>query len=316
MVQEVGKRKAMLRLREGPWGGEGVPAAFFMHFGPEFHRGDVAVRRHEEFFRFTGMDLAKVQLELPFPACPVERPGDWERLPALDEAFFAPQLEVVKGIVAAVGQEAVVVLTLYSPFMIAGRMGGGNSLAAHLVEDPAAVARGFEIIVEGLGRFGRACLAAGLDGFYHSTQGGESGRFRSPETFERWIKPADLALLSAIGEGCRFNVLHVCDYHRDQVGGYGDLGVFEDYPGHVVCCPDEGLGTAGIARRFGRPVLGGMDRLGPLATGTEDQIRAEARKALAEAPDRFILGADCTVPNDTPWENLRAAVDEAHNWRG
>jgi hypothetical protein len=25
-----------------------------------------------------------------------------------------------------------------------------------------------------------------------------------------------------------------------------------------------------------------------------------------------VLAADCTVPSDTPWENLRAAVDAAH----
>jgi hypothetical protein len=32
------------------------------------------------------------------------------------------------------------------------------------------------------------------------------------------------------------------------------------------------------------------------------------------APDRFILAADCTVPGDTPWENLRAAIEEAHHF--
>jgi uroporphyrinogen decarboxylase len=61
--------------------------------------------------------------------------------------------------------------------------------------------------------------------------------------------------------------------------------------------------------------MGGIDRKGPLATGSEEDARRVAREVLAEAPDQFILGADCTVPGTTPWENLRAAIDEAHRAR-
>jgi len=31
-----------------------------------------------------------------------------------------------------------------------------------------------------------------------------------------------------------------------------------------------------------------------------------------EAPECFILAANCTVPGDTPWDNLQAAIDVAH----
>ena len=61
--------------------------------------------------------------------------------------------------------------------------------------------------------------------------------------------------------------------------------------------------------------MGGLDRKGVLATGTEEQVRTAARAALASGPDGFMLGADCTVPPNTPWENLRAAIDEAHKGR-
>jgi uroporphyrinogen decarboxylase len=37
---------------------------------------------------------------------------------------------------------------------------------------------------------------------------------------------------------------------------------------------------------------------------------------LEEAPDRFILAADCTVPSETPWENLKTAIAAAHEDRG
>jgi uroporphyrinogen decarboxylase len=58
--------------------------------------------------------------------------------------------------------------------------------------------------------------------------------------------------------------------------------------------------------------MGGMERLGTLATGTPEQVRAEAESVLQSAPERFMLAADCTVPADTSWDNLKAAVDAAH----
>ncbi len=70
-----------------------------------------------------------------------------------------------------------------------------------------------------------------------------------------------------------------------------------------------------VARLFNRPFMGGLERLGTIARGSPDEIRKAARAALKDAPERFVLGADCTVPPDTPWENLRIAVETAHEYR-
>ena len=61
--------------------------------------------------------------------------------------------------------------------------------------------------------------------------------------------------------------------------------------------------------------MGGMERLKTIATGTPEQVKQEAEAVLAEAPERFILGADCTVPSETPWDNLKAAIDTAHAYK-
>jgi uroporphyrinogen-III decarboxylase len=52
-----------------------------------------------------------------------------------------------------------------------------------------------------------------------------------------------------------------------------------------------------------------------IATGNEQAIRQAVGDVLAEAPERFILAADCTVPSDTPWEHLKTAIDTAHQYR-
>ena len=49
-----------------------------------------------------------------------------------------------------------------------------------------------------------------------------------------------------------------------------------------------------------------------VAHGTPEQIRQAVDAVIAAAPPRFILGADCTVPAETPWDNLKAAIDAAH----
>lgn len=293
-----------------------IPAAFFLHFAPAFKQGEAAAEKHREFFHFTDMDFVKVQYERPFPARSIQRPSDWKDIPLLDTAFFEPQLEVVRSLIQSLKSEALIIVTLYSPFMCAGQISGQQTLTEHLQAEPSVVEKGLESVTESLMVFVRECIRLGVDGFYHSTQGAESQRFADRSLFLDYIKPFDLRVMQEIERQCPFNILHICDYHRDTYGGYDDLSVFLDYPGHVVNCSqevgDERLSGTALSDRFCRPFMGGMNRLGMLATGTQEQVREETQTVLRDAPARFILGADCTVPGDTPWENLRAAIEEAH----
>lgn len=291
----------------------GVPAAFFLHFDPTCHQGKAAVDKHVEYFRSTGMDISKVQFELAFPSVMIQTSTDWQAVPSLPVSHYAPQLEVVKGIVDAIGSEALVVCTLYSPFMVLNRMAGAPTVIEWMKREPHTVAAALHKVRDSLMGFVRASKETGLDGFYHSTQGGENRRLAAGGLFEGWIKPVDLEVMSEIDRTFGFNILHVCDYHREEYGGYNDLRVFEDYPGTVANCHPV-LGLKETAKLFSRPFMGGLDRLGKLATGTEAEVRTVAREALADAPQQFLLGADCTVPPGTPWSNLAAAIDEAHSW--
>ncbi len=111
---------------------------------------------------------------------------------------------------------------------------------------------------------------------------------------------------------CPFNILHVCDYHLD----YADFTPFLDYPGTIVNSPLK-VGTRRLSPQaasewFKRPYMGGLDRKGILANGTPAQIRQAVGAVIEQAPPRFILGADCTVPSEIPWENLRIAIEAAH----
>ena len=121
--------------------------------------------------------------------------------------------------------------------------------------------------------------------------------------------------MEEINRTCLFNILHVCDYHLP----YSDLAPFVDYPGHVVNASLELTGgkisAQEVAARFGRPYMGGLERKGVIATGSPREVQQAVEDVLRTAPERFILGADCTVPSETSWDNLKTAIATAHAFR-
>jgi uroporphyrinogen decarboxylase len=310
------KREKVLSLLDPTQTPTYTPAAFFLHFPAACHRGQAAIDKHLEYFHYTGMDVVKIQYEFPFPRLPeIQSPGDWAKMPAYRSEFFQDQLEVVAGLVEAVQGEALVLQTLYSPFMSAGHTAGGEVLDEHLKTAPQQVVPGLEAITESILWFVRECVRLGVDGFYASTQGGEGFRFQDPSIFANYIKPYDLAVMNEIDATCPFNILHVCDY----CGAYADFSPIRDYPGDVVNSPlevgDESMTAAQASAFWGRPYMGGLDRHGVLANGTKEQIRAGVLDLLREAPERYFLGADCTVPGDVDWDNLKTAIETAHGYQ-
>lgn len=308
----MNKRDRILSLIHGNAPADYVPAAFFMHFDPADHIGQAAIDKHLEFFRATDMDFVKIQYEQTLStAFPIRTIDDWAHIPRYSEEDFEPSARIVAGLTQAAKHEALVIMTLYSPYMWLKQSADGIDLAEHMHQNPAAVAKGLEIMTENVLTLVRACKHAGVDGFYASSQGGEAFAFPGPEVFRSFIKPSDLTVWDAIND-CSFNILHICDYN----GGYADLSPFLDYPGHVVNCSlhvgDRVLQAAEIVQLFGRPFMGGMERKGVIATGSVQEIRQTAEDVLTNAPKQFILGADCTIPSNTSWENLKAVIDLAH----
>ncbi len=311
----INKRETLLGLLDTDKKQEYIPAAFFLHFDEMYHRGEAAVEKHLEFFRHTGMDFVKIQYEIRFPPIPdIKIPADWAKMPLYKEDFFEPQLKVVEGLVKKAKSEALVLVTLYSPFMLAGQTTSAELVTEHIKENPEAVKKGMEVITESLMGFVKGCVRVGVDGFYASTQGGEAFRFEDHGPFNECIKPYDLTIMEELNRSCIFNILHVCDYE----GGYDDLSPFIDYPGHVVNCAlkvgSEEMTMKQASSLFGRPFMGGLERKDVIAKGSKDEVKKAVEDVLREIPDKFILGADCTVPSETDWENLRTAISTAHSY--
>ena len=294
-----------------------TPAAFFLHFGDAYKAGPAAAGKHMEFFRATDMDFVKIQFEQTYQRQEyLQKPEDWAKLKFEKLDFYEPLLVTVRELVKQAKKDALILMTLYSPYMCAGHCATAPVLKQHLEENPEAVKKGMEILTESQLLFVRACIREGVDGFYMSTQGSEAKRYGDSKIFAEYIKPYDLVSMREIQKRCRFNILHVCDY----VAPYANYNAVYDYPGHVINCNVQltgGAMAAGeIAKRFGKPFMGGMDRHGVLAKGSAEEVAAEIRRVVSDAPRQMILGADCTVAGDTDWGRLRRAIDVAHGIAG
>ncbi len=311
----MNKREMVLGLLDGSKKQEHIPAAFFLHFGEIYQRGQAAVDKHLEYFRYTGMDFVKIQYENKFPTRPeIKRPEDWLKMPLYKKDFYEDQLNIVDGLVKKAKKDALVIMTLYSPFMCAGHA-SDDQITEHIKENPEKAKKGMEVVTESLMIFVKECVKLGIDGFYHSTQGGENFRFNDITLFKKYVKPYDLILMEEINRSCIFNILHICDYH----GGYNDLSPFLDYPGHVVNCSLElgggKLSGKEISKMFARPFMGGIERKGTILSGSKDEIKRAVNECLKTAPEKFILGADCTIPSEVNWDNIKTAIGTAHEYK-
>jgi len=303
----------MLQWLEGkvePWY---TPAAFFLHFEERYKLGSAAAAQHLNYFRHTDMDFVKIQFEKEYePVDFLKKPSDWAKLKPNPLDFYEPQLVAVREIVKTLKPEALVIMTLYSPFMWAGHTATHPVLLRHMEEDPLAVKRGLDTLVESQMLFVKECIKTGVDGFYMSTQGSETKQFNDPRLFKDYVKPSDLVAMKEATTACPFNILHVCDYNAP----YANYDAVLDYPGQVVNCNPQTttklLNWQEISALFNRPCMGGMERLGVISKGSLSQIDEEVRKVLKAAPKQFILGADCTVAGNTDWNKLRRAIDFAH----
>jgi uroporphyrinogen-III decarboxylase len=156
----------------------------------------------------------KIQFELAFPQIQdFSKTNHWFELPILDEHFFLDHWNIAEGLVRTVGKDTLIVMTLYSPFMCAGQMVGRDLLVEHIDKYPEDVKKGMKILTKNLLTFTNGCIERGIDGFYHSTQGGEKFRFGNSPLFNEVIKPYDIELMTEINNRCDFNILHICDYH-------------------------------------------------------------------------------------------------------
>jgi uroporphyrinogen decarboxylase len=292
-----------------------LPASFWLHFPPAFHTGEAAVRAHLDYYHRTDVDFLKVMNEHQYQVdTAIHAASDWQHIrPApISAPFYQGLLSELKQILESIGDEAHVIVTIHGVFASAFHatrspeetFARSNPVVSHLRTDMNAALSGLDAIADSLARFAEECLDTGAHGIYYAALGGEQYRF-TEEEFVGWIKPLDLRVLDAIQGKGDLNILHIC---KDQVR----LELYADYPSHVVnwAVHEQNPSLAEGRAIFNRPILGGMNYRGVLVDGSVAEIETAVHKAIHDfGTQSSLLGADCTLPTDTPLEHIRAAVE-------
>ena len=293
-----------------------VPAAFFLHFPDKL--GEKAALEHIEYFRATNMDFVKIQYEQVVPKV-VTKAADFANVPVYDEDYWAPQVAVIKQIADSLKEGAFILPTVYSPLSLVRQSVDfsirGEEFKKLLTENPELTEKAFANIEKSIENYISAARKAGADGFYVSSQGGDTKSLAGTTLWNDFVRKYDKKVSEYAYSVSDLTILHVCDYGSS----YKELDSYADYPSTIINPPihlEEGeVDLKHIAEVFKRPVFGGLDRLGVVAKGSIEEAKAAVDKVLSNAPDNFILGADCTVPGDTEYSRLRTIIDYAHTWR-
>ena len=311
------RRERILQVLDQSRPNEYVPAAFFLHF--ENKLGRKAVDDHRAFYKATNMDFVKVFYEISVPQVEINSGKDWEKVPVYGEDFFAPQVAVIEDLAREYGNEAFVLPTVYSPLALANQtLGPGKDLKKLAEQNPVAFGKAIKNLALSIENYLRSARKHGADGFYVSSQGGD-GNSLSTKIWKEQVRQWDKYVSEVANEIGEINILHICDYGTPFKNAEA-LYAFADYPASIINVPlnfsdGSALNLKEAQQRFGRPIFGGLERLGVIANGSIEEAKAAVDKVLENAAPNFILGADCTVPGDTDWEKLRAVIDYAHTWR-
>jgi MtaA/CmuA family methyltransferase len=177
---------------------------------------------------------------------------------------------------------------------------GINALMLDFYDDPQFVRDLFDFVVEMEVSFARAQVAAGADliGI-----GDAAASLVGPRFYRDYVWPREKKLVEAIQKAGAAVRLHICGDTRAILEGMGRLGceiVDLDYLAPVA----EGRAKMGPQQ----VLLGNIDPVRVLRNGTSESVYAAIAECHAQAGPRYIVGAGCEVPRDTPHANLRALV--------
>lgn len=193
------------------------------------------------------------------------------------------------------------------PVAEAADLRGLNTLMLDFYDDPVFVRDLFEFVVEMELRFAQAQVEAGVDLI---GVGDAAASLVGPQIYEQFVWPYEKKLidgLHALGAQVR---LHICGNTRFALDGMGRLGC------EIVDL--DSLSPIGEARaRMGASqiLLGNINPVTALREGNPETVFQALAECYRQAGPRYIVGAGCEVPRDTPPGNVRALFEFARSLR-
>jgi len=196
-----------------------------------------------------------------------------------------------------VGRDKLIEGWIEGPMAEGADLRGINTIMLDLYDDPAFITDLFEFVTEMGIAFARAQVEAGADliGI-----GDAAASLIGPGFYGRCVWPCEKRMVDAIHAMGATVRLHICGDTNALLDDMGRLGcdiVDLDYPVDM----DDAR-----ARMPGQVILGNVEPVGVMRNGTPGQVTAALAACHGAAGRRYIVGAGCELPRDTPEANVRA----------
>ncbi len=202
-----------------------------------------------------------------------------------------------------VGKEKIIEGWVEGPIAEAADLRGINTVMTDFFDDPAFVRDLFEFVVELELRFAREQVKAGADII---GVGDAAASLVGPQLYEEFVLPYEKKLVDGIHAAGSKVRLHICGNTRRILAGIGRLGC------EIVDL--DSLAPLNEARQqmgAGQVLLGNINPVSTLRNGDPEAVTNAIAECHGQAGARYIVGAGCEVPRDTPPENLRALCEYA-----
>ncbi len=239
---------------------------------------------------------------------PVTRLEDWQDIEPLklSEPSLDEHLKVVSIIRKKSGKDLPILMTVFTPLAIAGRMVEHDEmLAKQIHEHPEKIRPALEAITQTFELFASELRNAGADGlFFATTQWGASNLI-SWDEYKEFGVPYDLRVIKAAGDDA-MNLLHICSTHaflKEIVAlkyPFIMLNWDSDHPTNMPL-------DKAVDQFPDKTLVGGVDHNGWLLNSSPEEIRHKMPQVKDKYdPSRVIIGPGCSIPPEVPMENLKA----------
>ena len=221
---------------------------------------------------------------------------------------MADRLAAATHLRQTVGGEMFVEGWVEGPCAEGADLRGLNTLMYDFYDDPAFVRDLFEFATELGIAFARSQIAAGADII---GVGDAAASLVGPQIYGEFVWPYEKRLVDGIHAAGGRVRLHICGDTRPNLAAMGRLGAEIVDLDFMVPLDD--------ARRAMGPrqvLLGNIHPVRVLRGGTPEGVRAALAECHRQAGPRYILGAGCEVPRDTPPENFLAMAEYARGTAG
>ena len=239
---------------------------------------------------------------------PIKRIEDWDNIAALplQTPALAEHLEVISLVRRALGRDIPILMTVFTPLAVAGRMvADRQTMVEHLRTDPDRIHRALRAITDTFSAFAVESRNAGADGLFFATLQWASSDMITWDEYRIFGVPYDLEVMGAMDTEA-INLLHVCagSNYLEQLSRL-------DYSCLMYNWDSQDPTNLPIDRSdeilTGRTVVGGVDHNGWLLHSDAAEVAHRIAVLKDENdPSNFIIGPGCCVPPEVPIENYRA----------